>query len=242
VAVNVYWSGSKPLTLYPLHSDLVNVRLRRGVESVPAPRFATTLRPGSAVARGSDGAFQLSGPGGLALRVDLSAAADALQPGEYSVCFSPAIVPDRDIRWVSTEGCFQFTVHEIESPAFQAERLRRLAIELLAQYRCDEASAVTEELLRVHPTSAVAFRIRGIIAELQRRHADAVDDYGRAVQLLRTGGDALLYAPGINLAQSASDLDDQRRAIALLAAVAPELSMLGPAGEAPSCESATTAR
>jgi hypothetical protein len=47
-------------------------------------------------------------------------------------------------------------------------------------------------MLDVHPVSAIAYRLRAILAELQRRVADAALDLARASDLLKSGADRFL--------------------------------------------------
>jgi hypothetical protein len=133
--------------------------------------------------------------------IDLSDIAATAPAGNYEICFTPALAPRAPVRWAPESqgnGCHRFWLRDLTNTRLQLESLRRQSIELLAAGRCDEASRLVDEMLALHPASAVAYRLRALVAELQRRVADAAVDLAHASDLLKSGGDRLLipYEPG----------------------------------------------
>ena len=63
-------------------------------------------------------------------------------------------------------------------------------------------------MLAADPNSAAGYRIRGIVAELERRQQDAIADYGLAVSLLRSGEDRWLTMSEDQRPRSAESLED----------------------------------
>jgi hypothetical protein len=172
------------------------------------------------------------------IHLDLAPVVARLRSGPHRICAELRGVTQPELSIARYQPyCVVFTIQESSSTRARAEHLRRRAMDLLAKFRCDEASSVVDELLQVHPTSAVAFRLRGVIAELQQRHAAAIADYSRAIALLR-GEDTLLDRSGMDVADSARALANWRDSLQLLATYAPDQSLLGPPGDRPSCKTA----
>ena len=230
------WTGPGLAQLWPRDARWVNVWLEDGGQrlALPAP---VTVTDASGAAMLND-AIEMDVGAEVRVRVDFGRAVARLPRGAHRVCYGLSVTtfPDAPQRGTTRE-CLPIVILEPQTQRERAEYLRRQAIDLVSQLRCDEALPVIEHLLRVHPSSAFAFRLRGIVEELQQRNEAAVSDYGRAIQLLRTGGDHLLPASGIDPQESARALANWRDSIALLLTYAPELSMLGPLGERPTCRS-----
>ena len=234
--LRIAWSGPGLLRLFPAGTTWVDVRLRdREGEDVALPVAVRVLADGEA-GLSADGGIELNEGTQARLRVNLSPAAAMLTPGPHTVCFDVTAFSDSALQLVQPANrCVPFTVYETRSRAARAERLRRAAIDLLAEFRCDEAVPVIDALLRVHPRSAVAFRLRGIIAELRRDNAAAAANYAEASALMRPDGDTLLIRGGTDYRASAERLDEWRASVEMLATFAPELSLLGPAEEGLTC-------
>lgn len=236
VELGVRWSGPGLLTLYPRGEEWIEATIDDH-EGASRPFTAKSRIYGAPpIPARADGAVEMLGGTELRVRLDLSSSTSTLATGPHTVCyalaaFSDPIVPQRD----AGRQCLSFFLFEDSRPVARAERLRRGAIDLLAEYRCDDAARVVEQLLRVHPQSAAGFRLRGIIGELQRRNDTAVADYGRAIDLLRTGGDRFLPAGGYDFGRAATALDEWRQSMILLLTFAPDLSLLGPPDDSPAC-------
>jgi hypothetical protein len=170
------------------------------------------------------------------IHVNLAPIVAGLPDGPHKVCAELRAVTQPAVPFVRHQPeCVTLTIRDTSSTRTRAEHLRRRAIDQLAAFRCIDAAATVDELLRVHPASAVAFRLRGSIAELQRRHDAAIADYTRAIALLRAG-DTLLEREGMNVANGVESLAGWRDSLQLLVAHAPDQSLLGPPGERPACK------
>lgn len=114
---------------------------------------------------------------------------------------------------------------------FESRLNRRRRGELLADYNCRDLLPVVESMLALDPGNAAAYRLRGIVAELESREMDAIADYAQASHLLRTGGDRFLPQTPEVRAGYADGLDDWRIALEL----AGGLSLLHADGDGPTC-------
>jgi hypothetical protein len=169
------------------------------------------------------------------IHVDLAPVVANLPTGRHTICSELRGVTQPEVALTRHQPkCVTLTVHEPNSTRARAEHLRRRAIDQLAALRCDDAAATVEELLKVHPASAVGFRLRGTIAELQHRHHAAIFDYTRAIALVRRG-DALLEREGMNVANALEGLASWRDSLQALLEYAPGESLLGRPGERPTC-------
>jgi hypothetical protein len=177
-------------------------------------------------------------PPQLRFRIDLAPVIAALPAGPVRICAELELItqPEVPVSGARLE-CQPLVVYEADSRRTRAERLRRRAIDLLAAFSCDEAAPVVDELLQVHPASASGFRLRGIIAELRQQNAAAIADYSKVVGLLRGGGDRLLPTTGYDFAESARTIASWRDSMRVVLDYMPEMSMLGPPEDRPSCRS-----
>jgi hypothetical protein len=232
----VGWRGPGLLTLFPVEGSFFALRLRDGVghdEAIEAPMRIVEAQES---AKRTDGAIELTENAGVRLQLDLSGLTASLPAGRHTICYDLTFFSDPAVaRPELGNPCVSFTLYETRTRRTVAERLRREAVNLLADFRCDEAAPVIEELLRVHPTSAAAFRLKGIIAELRRHDSEALDLYATAIALMRPDGDTLLVRTGNDFRGSAESLDDWRRGMEPLVLFAPDLSLLGPVEDGMTC-------
>jgi hypothetical protein len=191
VNFEIWWDGPRPLQLTRSGDQLLITSARRAPlwQSRALPM---TWHPTPGVEQTPTG-FVLEPHSRMVVRIDLSDTAATAPAGNYELCFAPALAPGQSVQWAAeSDGCHIFWLREITNTRLRLEYLRRQSIELLSAGRCDDAGGLVDEMLTVHPVSAVAYRLRGIIAELQRRVADAALDTAQAANLLKAGADRLL--------------------------------------------------
>jgi hypothetical protein len=191
VNFEISWDGARPVTLKRTRGDLLNAGMRKGPPwSGAAPPMTWQPTPGvTLTSRG----FVLEPRSRMIVRIDLSELAATAPAGNYEICFAPALVPGGHVRWArESDGCHRFWLRDLTDIRLRLEYLRRQSIDLLSAGRCDEATGLVDEMLAVYPVSAVAYRLRATIAELQRRVADAAADTLQASELLTSGADRLL--------------------------------------------------
>jgi hypothetical protein len=217
VNFEISWNNARrPVQLTTTGAELLLVdgrealRLQDGV-------LPMTWQPTPGVTRTPTG-FVLQPSSRMIVRIDLSDIAATAPAGNYEMCFTPALAPRVPVRWAPESqgnGCHGFWLRDLTNIRLQLESLRRQSIELLAAGRCDEASRLADEMLALHPASAVAYRLRAIVAELQRRVSDAAVDLAHASDLLKSGADRFLilpHEPGRR--RSAKDLRDWSEGLA----------------------------
>jgi hypothetical protein len=236
--LSLRWTGPGLAQVWPRNGRFANAWLEDGHRRRPL-RVDITVTDASGTPA-NDGALELADGSEVRVRLDFSRAMASLPRGPHRLCYELTATTTPETPPRGRPECLPIVVVEPDTVRERAEHLRRKAIDLVAGFRCSEALPVIEDLLRVHPASASAFRLRGIVEELQQRNEAAVRDYSRAIWLLRTGGDHLLSAPGVDFQQSAKDLADWRDSMQTLLTFAPEMSMLGPPGERPACKSSST--
>jgi hypothetical protein len=232
IEFGVNWTGEAPLRLSPAGDALVYLIPRRAPKGVTSWPITVRWRPGVGQERGADGSFLVTASRGLSFRIDLSGLTRSLRAGAYELCFRPSLVPPSGARWEDRgDACYRFELFEDDSVPTRLELLRRRAIDLLAAFDCAGAAPVVESMLDADAGSAVAYRLRGIIAELERRQGDAIADYTQASHLLRTGGDRALPLTAEQRVHYADNLDDWRIGLEL----AQGLSLIGADGNGPTC-------
>jgi hypothetical protein len=234
VDLGVRWSGPGLLTLYPRGGEWLEASLD---EDGGSRSVAVTSRIlGAPMPARADGAAEMMGGTALRVRLDLSSVISTLPTGSHRICYGLTVFSDPPVPLHDAgRQCLAFFLFDDSRLAARAERLRREAIDQLAEYRCDDAARTVDALLQVHPHSAAGFRLRGIIGELRRRHEAAIADYGRAIELLRTGSDRLLPAAGYDFRRAATELEEWRQSMIVLLPFSPEMSMLGPPEDSPAC-------
>lgn len=212
VKFRVDWTGETPLRLSPAGAAFVHVIPRRAPKGVTSWPITVRWQPGAGQERGADGSFLVSATRGLSFRIDLSELTRSLPAGSYLLCFRPSLVPQSGARWEDRgdSDCYGFELFENDSLPTRLELLRRRAIDRLAEFDCAGATPVIDEMLDLDAGSAVAYRLRAIVAELQRRLGDAIADYTQASHLLRTGGDRALPLTPEQRVDYADNLDEWR--------------------------------
>jgi hypothetical protein len=233
VAFGIHWTGTSPLTLVPAGEGFVHLIPRvapQGVESWP---ISVRWMPGPGQKRNGDGSFTILPPRGLAFRIDLSRLAQSMPAGEYTLCFRPNLVPPGGVTWDrGIDQCYQFELIETDSVAAQLELLRRKAVDALADNDCRKTAAIVDAMLEIDQASAVAYRIRAAVAELERRNDAAIAALMQASALLRGGTDRSLAIIPEYRFEIAEALDDRRIAIQL----AQGFSLLGDPSEGYVCK------
>ena len=124
--------------------------------------------------------------------------------GGIRVCFSSTAYPERQ----TGAGCWTFDLLDGSSTAAQLEIWRRRGGAALAAFDCDAARDAAVRMLDADQHSAAAYRIRGIVAELERREQDAIADYAMAVSLLRAGQDRWLTMGDNERSNAVESLED----------------------------------
>ena len=124
--------------------------------------------------------------------------------GRVRVCFSSTANPERQVG----AGCWGFDLLDGSSTAAQLEIWRRRGGAALAAFDCDAARDAAARMLDADKNSAAGYRIRGIVAELERRQQDAIADYAMAVSLLRSGQDRWLTMDDGERVSAAGSLED----------------------------------
>jgi hypothetical protein len=124
--------------------------------------------------------------------------------GGVRLCFSSMATPERQIG----AECSSFDLLDGSSTAAQLEIWRRRGGAALAAFACDLARDAAARMLDADQHSAAGYRIRGIVAELERREQDAIADYAMAVSLLRSDQDRWLTMPDDERSNAAESLED----------------------------------
>lgn len=233
VDVGVGWTGPRPLRLQPTHASFLRLVPRLTPRGPSWSSLKVRWQPGPGQERAADGSFEITASRGLRFRVDLAGLTRSLPAGAYDLCFVPNLTPPPGVRWASgpQDACYRFELFEDDSTPARLEVLRRRAVELVGASRCRDAGPVIDAMLDLDAGSAAAYRLRGIVAELERRQFDAIADYAQASHLLRTGGDRHLPLKPDTRARYADDLDDWRLGLEL----AQGLSLLDPEGSGSLC-------
>jgi hypothetical protein len=233
VDVGVGWTGPRPLRLQPTSAAFLSLVPRRAPRGATWSSLKVRWQPGPGQERAADGSFEIAAGRGLSFRVDLAGLTRSLPAGPYVLCFVPNLTPPPGVRWDSgaQDACYRFELFEDDSTPARLEALRRRAVELVGAARCREAGPVIDAMMALDAGSAAAYRLRGIVAELERRQFDAIADYAQASHLLRTGGDRHLPLQPDTRAAFADELDDWRIGLEL----AQGLSLLDPEGSGSMC-------
>ncbi len=195
IDLSVQWSGTSPIRLWRRGDELVLLHTRKAPTGANNLPVTADWSPGTDPEQSGDGSVVLDRAHSLGIRVDLSELTHSGPAGVYDLCFQPNFTPQTGVRWADSGDvdCYRFELLEADTDAARLERLRRRAIDRLASFKCSEAAPIVDEMLGLEAESAVAYRLRGIIAELERRQFDAIADYAQAVELLRTAGDPHLH-------------------------------------------------
>jgi len=100
-------------------------------------------------ARVPDGGIETETGAEIRVKVDFARAVASLPPGPYKLCYavSAATLPDAPQRG-TTASCDPIVIVKPETQRQRAEYLRRKAIDLVSQLRCDEAMGVIDRLAR----------------------------------------------------------------------------------------------
>ncbi|MBK5297085.1 MAG: hypothetical protein JJE40_08010 [Vicinamibacteria bacterium] len=229
---SVYWTGASPLRLAPQGTGFVSLIPKRTPGRVAAWPMTVRWRRGEGQQRDPDGTFRLTAQRGLGFRIDLARMTATSPVGPYLLCFRPNLAPPAGVLWFAgdVDACYRFELFDNDTLAARLELLRRRAVDLLADFKCSQAAPVIERMLDLHPRSAAAYRLRGVIAELEGREEDAVADYVEASHLLRAG-DTVLPLTAEQRASYADSLDDWRVGLQM----ASGLSLIRADGEGPTC-------
>ena len=224
LAFGIHWTGTSPLRLMPAGESFVNLIPRVAPHGVKSWPISVRWMPGPGQKRNGDGSFTILPPRGLSFRIDLSGLAQSMPAGEYTLCFRPNLVPPRGVTWDrASDPCYTFELIETETIAAQLELLRRKAVDALADNDCRKTAAIVDAMLEIDQASAVAYRIRAAVAELERRNDVAIAALMQASALLRGGNDRSLAIIPEYRFEIAEALDDRRIAMQL----AQEFSLLG---------------
>lgn len=227
VELRLSWTGAEPIALVRTAATPVRGTVRR------LPDGPVRVIDFSAFdAQGAAGDRLVLQPGKpLSLRVDLTVA-DAWAPGGYQICLTPTFAPPQGIEWQRwPTSCYQFALLDPLDTSARLEMLRRRSVDLLADLDCDAVKPLVSEMLDLDPFNAAAYRLRGAIAELERRPLDALADYGHVGTLLRSHGDTRINISADQRLVYAENLDDWRIGLEN----AGGLPLLNPDGLGPVC-------
>ena len=233
LAFGIRWTGSSPLRLMPAGESFVNLIPRVAPQGIKSWPISVRWIPGPGQERNADGSFTILPKRGLSFRIDLSGLARSMPAGEYTLCFRPNLVPQGGVSWDrGSDQCYRFELIETDTIAAQLELLRRKAVDALADNDCRKTAAIVDAMLEIDQASAVAYRIRAAVAELERRHDVAIAALMQASALLRGGNDRSLAIIPEYRFEIAEALDDRRISIQL----AQGLSLLGDASTGYVCK------
>jgi hypothetical protein len=171
------------------------------LDGTPWRRFDLAWQPHRGQQPDSDGYVMLQTGESLTFRTDLSAALGSWT-GSVRVCVSTDPLRRR------SSTCWEFVLADGSSTAGQVETWRRRGGAALAAFDCDAAREAAARMLAADPNSAAGYRVRGIVAELERRQQDAIADYAMAIGLLRSGEDRWLTMSDDQRPRSAESLED----------------------------------
>lgn len=233
IDLSIQWSGSSPIRLRHRGESLVRLHTRKAPAGAGDLGVTANWSPGQDLAQLADADVLIDKSHSLGIRVSLSALTHSRPVGIYELCFQPNFTPETGVQWEFSGdiGCYRFELLDQGSIGARLERLRRKAIDKLVGFKCSEAAPLVDEMLDLDAENTVAYRLRGIIAELDRRQGDAIAEYTEVVTLLRAGRDSNLHMTADTRKQTAEGLEARLLAMQL----AQGLSLLGNTSQGPAC-------
>jgi tetratricopeptide (TPR) repeat protein len=128
---------------------------------------------------------------GLRFRAMIKIAGEKLPTGIYKLKFRSLLTGASGKEIPANNDTFIFEVRSVNTFEDQIEMLRRQAMHLFTQGAYPEADQKLNELLKFYPNSSVSYIVKGHIAMSRNKRDEAANAYKKALDLLRTGADAI---------------------------------------------------